>query len=85
MQRLPVKRALNVSRGGSCRPNARQRCESSFVFPWFAGAPIASRAVRRGQDRFAQITARHAEIDIVVIAVAERAGEIVETLRDFPE
>jgi len=39
-----------------------------------------------GKTVLQQITARHAEIDIVVIAACgERAGEVVETLREFPE
>ena len=39
-----------------------------------------------GKTVLQQITSRHAEIDIVIIAACgERAGEIVETLRDFPE
>ena len=39
-----------------------------------------------GKTVLQQITSRHAEIDIVVIAACgERAGEVVETLRDFPE
>ena len=39
-----------------------------------------------GKTVLQQITARHAEIDIVIIAACgERAGEVVETLRDFPE
>ncbi|MCP4375584.1 MAG: V-type ATP synthase subunit A, partial [bacterium] len=39
-----------------------------------------------GKTVLQQITARHAEIDVVVIAACgERAGEVVETLREFPE
>ncbi len=39
-----------------------------------------------GKTVLQQITARHAEIDIVIIAACgERAGEVVETLRDFPK
>ncbi len=39
-----------------------------------------------GKTVLQQITSRHAEIDIVLIAACgERAGEVVETLRDFPE
>jgi V/A-type H+/Na+-transporting ATPase subunit A len=39
-----------------------------------------------GKTVLQQITSKHAEIDIVVIAACgERAGEVVETLRDFPE
>jgi V/A-type H+-transporting ATPase subunit A len=39
-----------------------------------------------GKTVLQQITARNAEVDIVIIAACgERAGEVVETLRDFPE
>ncbi len=39
-----------------------------------------------GKTVLQQITSRHAEVDIVIIAACgERAGEIVETLREFPE
>ncbi|MDI6774093.1 MAG: V-type ATP synthase subunit A [Verrucomicrobiota bacterium] len=38
-----------------------------------------------GKTVLQQITSRHADVDIVVIAACgERAGEIVETLREFP-
>ena len=39
-----------------------------------------------GKTVLQQITSRHADVDIVVIAACgERAGEVVETLREFPE
>lgn len=39
-----------------------------------------------GKTVLQQITSRYAEVDIVVIAACgERAGEVVETLREFPE
>jgi V/A-type H+-transporting ATPase subunit A len=39
-----------------------------------------------GKTVLQQLTSRHAEVDIVVIAACgERAGEAVETLRTFPE
>jgi V/A-type H+-transporting ATPase subunit A len=39
-----------------------------------------------GKTVLQQITSRNAEIDVVIIAACgERAGEVVETLRDFPE
>ncbi len=39
-----------------------------------------------GKTVLQQITSRHAEVDIVLIAACgERAGEVVETLREFPE
>lgn len=38
-----------------------------------------------GKTVLQQITARHAEVDVVIVAACgERAGEVVETLRDFP-
>jgi len=39
-----------------------------------------------GKTVLQQITSKHADVDIVVItACGERAGEVVETLREFPE
>ncbi|MBS3733390.1 MAG: V-type ATP synthase subunit A [Phycisphaerae bacterium] len=39
-----------------------------------------------GKTVLQQITSRHAEIDVVVLtACGERAGEVVETIREFPE
>ncbi|MFC1545267.1 V-type ATP synthase subunit A [Gemmatimonadota bacterium] len=39
-----------------------------------------------GKTVLQQITSRHADVDIVIIAACgERAGEIVETMREFPE
>jgi V/A-type H+-transporting ATPase subunit A len=39
-----------------------------------------------GKTVLQQITSRYAEVDIVVIAACgERAGEVVETLREFPQ
>jgi V/A-type H+-transporting ATPase subunit A len=39
-----------------------------------------------GKTVLQQITSRHAEVDVVIIAACgERAGEVVETLREFPQ
>lgn len=39
-----------------------------------------------GKTVLQQITSRHADVDVVVVAACgERAGEVVETLREFPE
>jgi V/A-type H+-transporting ATPase subunit A len=39
-----------------------------------------------GKTVLQQLTSRHAEVDIVVVAACgERAGEVVETLREFPK
>src|SRR5690606_26073097 len=38
-----------------------------------------------GKTELQQITSRYADVDIVIIAACgERAGEVVETLREFP-
>ncbi len=38
-----------------------------------------------GKTVLQQLTSRHAEVDVVVVAACgERAGEVVETLREFP-
>jgi V/A-type H+-transporting ATPase subunit A len=39
-----------------------------------------------GKTVLQQLTSRHAEVDVVIVAACgERAGEVVETLREFPE
>ena len=39
-----------------------------------------------GKTVLQQLTSRHADVDIVIVAACgERAGEVVETLREFPE
>jgi V/A-type H+-transporting ATPase subunit A len=39
-----------------------------------------------GKTVLQQITSRHADVDVVVVAACgERAGEVVETIREFPE
>ncbi len=39
-----------------------------------------------GKTVLQQVTSRHADVDIVIIAACgERAGEVVETLKEFPE
>ncbi len=39
-----------------------------------------------GKTVLQQLTSRHADVDVVVLAACgERAGEVVETLREFPE
>lgn len=88
-QRWPVKRALNVSRRKLLPSEplvSRVRIIDS-MFPIVRGGTYCIPGpFGAGKTVLQQITARHAEIDIVVIAACgERAGEIVETLRDFPE
>jgi len=88
-QNWPVKRPLNVSRRRLLPDEplvTRVRIIDS-MFPIVRGGTYCIPGpFGAGKTVLQQITARHAEIDIVVIAACgERAGEIVETLRDFPE
>lgn len=88
-QNWPIKRALNVSRRRLLPTEplvSRVRIIDS-MFPVVRGGTYCIPGpFGAGKTVLQQITARHAEIDIVVIAACgERAGEIVETLRDFPE
>ena len=88
-QKWPVKVPLSVAR---CRlmPSeplvTRVRIVDS-MFPIVRGGTYCIPGpFGAGKTVLQQITSRHAEIDIVVIAACgERAGEVVETLRDFPE
>ena len=88
-QDWPVKRALRVARRRLLPTEplvSRVRIIDS-MFPIVRGGTYCIPGpFGAGKTVLQQITARHAEIDIVVIAACgERAGEIVETLRDFPE
>ena len=88
-QRWPVKRALSVARR-RCMPReplvTRVRIIDS-MFPIVRGGTYCIPGpFGAGKTVLQQITAKFAEIDIVVIAACgERAGEVVETLRTFPE
>jgi len=88
-QKWPVKRALSVAKRRLLPTEplvSRVRIIDS-MFPVVRGGTYCIPGpFGAGKTVLQQITARHAEIDIVVIAACgERAGEIVETLRDFPE
>ncbi len=88
-QNWPVKRALSVARRRQLPTEplvTRVRIIDS-MFPVVRGGTYCIPGpFGAGKTVLQQITARHAAIDIVVIAACgERAGEIVETLRDFPE
>jgi V/A-type H+-transporting ATPase subunit A len=88
-QNWPVKRPLSVARRRLLPDEplvSRVRIIDS-MFPVVRGGTYCIPGpFGAGKTVLQQITARHAEIDIVIIAACgERAGEIVETLRDFPE
>lgn len=88
-QRWPVKLPLNISRK-RLLPTAPLVTGTRIIdslFPIVKGGTYCIPGpFGAGKTVLQQITARHAEIDIVIIAACgERAGEVVETLREFPE
>jgi V/A-type H+-transporting ATPase subunit A len=88
-QRWPVKRALNVSRRRlmPTEPLVTQVRIIDSMFPVVRGGTYCIPGpFGAGKTVLQQITAKFAQVDIVVIAACgERAGEVVETLRTFPE
>jgi len=88
-QRWPVKRPLNVSRRRllPTDPLVTRVRIIDTLFPIVRGGTYCIPGpFGAGKTVLQQITSRHAEIDIVIIgACGERAGEVVETLREFPE
>ncbi len=88
-QNWPVKRPLSVARRRllPAEPLVSRVRIIDSMFPIVRGGTYCIPGpFGAGKTVLQQITARHAEIDIVIIAACgERAGEIVETLRDFPE
>ena len=89
MQRWPVKLALNCSRERLLPTEAlvtKVRIIDS-MFPIVRGGTYCIPGpFGAGKTVLQQITSRHADVDVVVIAACgERAGEVVETLREFPE
>lgn len=87
-QYWPVKIPLNVSRRRlmpSEPLTTRVRIIDS-MFPIVRGGTYCIPGpFGAGKTVLQQITSRHAEIDIVIVAACgERAGEVVDTLREFP-
>ena len=85
----PVKVPLNVSRRRLMPQEplvTRVRIIDS-MFPVLRGGTYCIPGpFGAGKTVLQQITSRHAEVAIVVVvACGERAGEVVETLREFPE
>jgi V/A-type H+-transporting ATPase subunit A len=89
LQRWPVKVPLScyVER---LRPTetmvTQQRIIDTFFPVALGGTYCIPGPFGAGKTVLQQVTSRHAEVDIVVLAACgERAGEVVETLREFPE
>ena len=88
-QNWPTKIPLNLSRRRlmPTKPMVSRIRIIDSMFPVVRGGTYCIPGpFGAGKTVLQQITARHAEIDIVIIAACgERAGEVVETLLDFPE
>ncbi len=88
-QPWPVKRALNVSKRRlmPTEPLTTRVRIIDSMFPIVRGGTYCIPGpFGAGKTVLQQITSRHAEVDIVIVAACgERAGEVVETLKEFPE
>ncbi len=62
------------------------RCIDTFFPVARGGTYCIPGPFGAGKTVLQQLTSRHAEVDVVILAACgERAGEVVETLREFPE
>jgi V/A-type H+-transporting ATPase subunit A len=89
MQRWPVKVPIRSYRE-RLRPQepmvTQQRIVDTFFPVARGGTYCIPGPFGAGKTVLQQCTARAAEVDVVIIAACgERAGEVVETLREFPE
>jgi V/A-type H+-transporting ATPase subunit A len=89
IQRWPVKLPIRVY-AERLRPTEPLITKVRIVDTFFPVARGGTYCIPgpfgAGKTVLQQITSRYAEVDVVLIAaVGERAGEVVETLREFPE
>ncbi len=88
-QTWPIKMPLNVSRRRlmPTDPLVTKVRIIDSLFPIVRGGTYCIPGpFGAGKTVLQQITSRHADVDIVIVAACgERAGEVVETLREFPE
>jgi len=89
MQRWPVKIPIEAY-AERLRPTEPLTTKVRIVDTFFPVARGGTYCIPgpfgAGKTVLQQITSRYADVDIVVIAACgERAGEVVETLREFPE
>ena len=87
--RWPVKRAVDCY-SERLKPSlpmvTRVRLIDTFFPVARGGTYCIPGPFGAGKTVLQQITSRHADVDIVIIAACgERAGEVVETLKEFPE
>ena len=89
LRKWPVKIALNAyeERLRPLEPMATQcRIIDSFFPISRGGTYCIPGPFGAGKTVLQQVTSRFADVDVVIIAACgERAGEVVETLREFPE
>lgn len=89
MQVWPVKMPIKCY-AERLRPTESMATKQRIVDTFFPVAKGGTYCIPgpfgAGKTVLQQVTSRHAEVDIVIIAACgERAGEVVETLREFPE
>jgi len=88
-QNWPVKAALNISKERLMpeEPLITSVRIVDSMFPVVRGGTYCIPGpFGAGKTVLQQITSRHAQVDVVIVAACgERAGEVVETLREFPE
>ena len=88
-QTWPVKRALSVCKRRlmPTEPLVTQVRIIDSMFPVVRGGTYCIPGpFGAGKTVLQQITSRYADVDIVIIAACgERAGEVVETIREFPK
>jgi V/A-type H+/Na+-transporting ATPase subunit A len=89
MQRWPVKRPI-VAYRERLRPDEPLVTQIRIIDTLFPVARGGSACIPgpfgAGKTVLQQLMSRHADVDVVVIAACgERAGEVVETLREFPD
>jgi V/A-type H+-transporting ATPase subunit A len=88
-QKWPVKRPMRAY-AERLRPTEQLVTKMRILDTFFPVAKGGTYCIPgpfgAGKTVLQQLTSRHADADVVVIAACgERAGEVVETLREFPE
>lgn len=89
MQFWPVKMPIK-SYAEQLRPTESMATKMRTIDTFFPVAKGGTYCIPgpfgAGKTVLQQLTSRHADVDVVIItACGERAGEVVETLREFPE
>ncbi|NBB90793.1 MAG: V-type ATP synthase subunit A [Spirochaetes bacterium] len=89
MFQWPVKRAIDAY-AERLKPTksmiTKVRIIDTFIPVALGGTYCIPGPFGAGKTVLQQITSRNAEVDVVIItACGERAGEVVETLKEFPE